>query len=153
MRVGGGGFTSNITPLNRTQWKASPIPLWVRALMTLHCACRSPETRPSSGMCWLSSKQPPLFTATGRESKTQERRPPRQRLLGASLMLFSLLERSLCVARPHGIPLAGESPPHAEALPVPQMACCQLSDAHRNWSVFLKLMDIRTQRHVREISE
>lgn len=58
----------------------------------------------------------------------------------------SLKERSPCVARLHGIPLAGESPPHTEALPVPQMAGCQRSDTHRNWSVFFKLMDIRTWR-------
>lgn len=58
----------------------------------------------------------------------------------------SLKERSPCVARLHGIPLAGESPPHTEALPVSQMAHCQRSDTRRNRSVFFKLMDIRTWR-------
>lgn len=54
------------------------------------------------------------------------------------------------MARPHGIPLAGESPPHTEALPVPQMAPCHLSDTRRTWSVFFKFMDIRTWRNVKE---
>lgn len=54
------------------------------------------------------------------------------------------------MARLHGIPLAGESPHHTEALPVPQMAFCQLSDTRRNWSVFFKLMDIRSWRNMGE---
>lgn len=118
---------------NAMERKHPPTPSGFERSPSPHCACGSPETRPSSGTYRLSAEQPPLFfMATGGESKAQERRPPRQKLLGASLMLLSLLERSPCMARSHGIPVAGESPPHAETLPVPQMACCQLSDTHRS---------------------
>lgn len=55
------------------------------------------------------------------------------------MLLKSLKEKSPCVDELNGIPLAGESPPHTEILPVPQTACCQLSDTHRNWSVFFQI--------------
>lgn len=134
--------------------ESTPHPLWVLALtdsaLCLQVTRNKAFLRDVQGVV----RQPPLFTATGGESKFRgEEASKAEAIRSLPDASQSLKERNPCVARLHGIPLAGESPHHTEALPVPQMACCQLSDTRRNWSLFFKLMGIRTWRNMGEISK
>lgn len=138
-------------PFSTEHHGKQPSPLGCWHSLTLNCAYRSPETRPSSGMCRLRSESS-SHSLLQREEKArpQERRPPRQRLSGASPVLLSLLKRGAlvwpcCMAshRPGSHPLT-----QRETLPEPYITCCQLSETHRNRPVFFKLADIRTWRNV-----
>lgn len=153
---GGKGFTSGITVLDRTPWKAALSP-WVLALTDSELCLQ--VTRNKAFLRDVKAvlrEQLPLFTATGGESKAPGEEASKAEAFGSLPSASqSLKERSPCVAMLHGIPWAGESPPHTqgETLPEPQITCCQLSETHRNRSVFFILAAIRTWRNMGEVSK
>lgn len=151
---GGEGASQATSPLSTEHSGKHPHPLWVLAL-TDSALC----VQVTRNKAFLRDVQavfraaPTLYCNRRRKQVPGEEASKAEAIRSLPDASQSLKERKPCVARLHGIPLAGESPHHTEALPVPQMACCQLSDTRRNWSVFFKLMDIRTWRNMGEITK
>lgn len=148
------GEASQATSLPQKSKKQLPTPPHTHIYTGSHClpcACRSSDTRPSSGICRLCSESSPHSLRQQEEkARPRERRPLRQRLSGAS-RCFSVSEREepLC-GQAEWHPTGWGVTPSTEILPVPQTACCQLSELHRNWSVFYKLTDVIAWRNVGE---
>lgn len=94
-----GGRGSQVASPSWTEHRGKqPSPHGCWHSLTLNCAYRSPETRPSSGMCRLCSESS-SHSLLQREEKARprERRHPKQRLSGASPVLLSLLKRGALV--------------------------------------------------------